>query len=45
MEFIRLVTINAQNSKDDILSFFNILERFVSENYDKLIDNEPVDAG
>lgn len=37
-EFIRLVTINAQNSKDDILSFFNILERFVEEKYSQLTE-------
>ncbi len=29
-EFIRLVTINAQNSKEDILQFFNVLENFVA---------------
>lgn len=31
-EFIRLVTINAQNEKEDITQFFEILERFVAEN-------------
>jgi sulfinoalanine decarboxylase/sulfinoalanine decarboxylase/aspartate 1-decarboxylase len=31
-EFIRLVTINAQNSKQDILNFFNMMEEFVEEN-------------
>ncbi|MEZ4857809.1 MAG: aminotransferase class V-fold PLP-dependent enzyme [Flavobacteriaceae bacterium] len=31
-EFIRLVTINAQNEKEDILSFFNIIETFVAQN-------------
>ena len=30
--FIRLVTINATNTKDDILNFFSILESFVREN-------------
>ena len=30
-EFIRLVTINAQNKKEDILSFFKTLESFVEE--------------
>lgn len=29
--FIRLVTINAQNEKEDILNFFKILEQFVEE--------------
>ncbi|MFZ9028922.1 MAG: pyridoxal phosphate-dependent decarboxylase family protein [Crocinitomicaceae bacterium] len=31
-EFIRLVTINAQNSKEDILNFFKMMEAFVEEN-------------
>lgn len=31
-EFIRLVTINAQNEKEDIIHFFSTLENFVSEN-------------
>ncbi|MDF1673694.1 MAG: aminotransferase class V-fold PLP-dependent enzyme [Vicingaceae bacterium] len=30
-EFIRLVTINAQNKKEDILNFFKILEQFVED--------------
>lgn len=29
--FIRLVTINAQNEKEDILNFFKILEQFIEE--------------
>jgi len=33
-EFIRLVTVNAQNSETEILHFFKILETFVSENGD-----------
>lgn len=43
-EFIRLVTINAQNSKDDILNFFKILEAFVEKNQSKFIDTESIDA-
>ena len=35
-EFIRFVTINAQNSKEDILNFFSILEAFVDKNLDLL---------
>lgn len=35
-EFIRLVTINAQNDKEDILNFFEVLEKFVEENYEEL---------
>ena len=31
-EFIRLVTINAQNSKQDILDFFKTMESFVASN-------------
>lgn len=31
-EFIRLVTINAQNENEDILKFFKTLEAFVAEN-------------
>jgi glutamate/tyrosine decarboxylase-like PLP-dependent enzyme len=31
-EFIRLVTINAQNDEQDILNFFKIIELFVAEN-------------
>ena len=30
-EFIRLVNINAQNEREDILNFFQILENFVEE--------------
>ena len=31
-EFIRLITINAQNDHQDILNFFKILEQFVADN-------------
>jgi len=37
-EFIRLVTINAQNEKEDIVQFFEILERFVAENEAVLLE-------
>ncbi len=30
--FVRFVTINANNSKEDILNFFKVLEQFVAEN-------------
>lgn len=36
-EFIRLVTINAQNKKEDILNFFKVLEEFVVKNKSHLI--------
>jgi sulfinoalanine decarboxylase/sulfinoalanine decarboxylase/aspartate 1-decarboxylase len=36
-EFIRLVTINAQNEKEDIERFFAILEQFVAENESALL--------
>lgn len=35
-EFIRFVTINAQNSREDILNFFSILEAFVDKNLELL---------
>lgn len=35
-EFVRLVTVNAQNKKTDILNFFKVLEDFVAENNLKL---------
>ena len=38
-EFIRFVTINAQNKASDILSFFHTLEQFVKEN-SALFQNE-----
>ena len=31
-DFVRMVTINAQNEEKDILDFFKLLERFVQEN-------------
>ena len=30
--FVRFVTINATNTKEDILNFFKVLENFVEEN-------------
>ena len=42
-EFIRLVTINAQNKKEDILKFFATMEVFVEENSTLFTDNlEPI---
>lgn len=38
-EFVRLVTINAQNKREDILNFFKVIEEFVSENK-KLLSNK-----
>ena len=32
--FVRLVTINGENSTEEILNFFKILEEFVQENSD-----------
>ncbi len=37
--FVRLVTINATNSKEDILNFFKVLEEFVEKN-PSLIDSK-----
>lgn len=39
-EFVRLVTINAQNNEEDILNFFKIIEQFVAEN----MEHEQVSA-
>lgn len=39
-EFIRLVTINAMNSEEDILNFFEALEHFVEENTELFISKE-----
>ena len=36
-EFIRFVTINSENTKDDILNFFKKLEQFVEENEELLL--------
>jgi len=33
-KFIRLVTVNAENSNDDIIRFFNLLENFCQKNKD-----------
>jgi sulfinoalanine decarboxylase/sulfinoalanine decarboxylase/aspartate 1-decarboxylase len=41
--FIRLVTINANNEKTDILNFFKVLEQFVAKNQDlKRVEAEAV---
>ncbi len=40
--FIRLVTINAQNTKDDILNFFKVVEQFAEKNKSMLITNQTV---
>lgn len=39
-EFIRLVTINAQNKEEDILNFFSVLEEFVENNQEKLEEHK-----
>jgi len=36
-EFIRFVTINPENKKEDVLKFFKILEKFVEENKHNLV--------
>jgi len=41
-EFVRLVTINANNSEEDILNFFSILENFVSTNEELFFKKEGV---
>lgn|SRR5690554_1577086 len=39
-EFVRFVTINADNGKEDILNFFKILEAFVEKNETLLLKDE-----
>lgn len=39
-EFIRFVTVNAQNTEEDIIDFFKTMERFVDENA-ALFSNQP----
>lgn len=41
-QFIRLVTINATNSEEDILNFFKSLEQFVDENAELFTSNASV---
>ena len=38
VEFIRLITVNATNTKEDILNFFRVMEEYVSENEHELRD-------
>lgn len=38
--FVRLVTINANNSKKDILNFFKVLESFVADNSSLMVAQE-----
>lgn len=42
--FIRLVTVNADNSEKDVLNFFKTLENFVEENRAELLVNKNVSA-
>ena len=32
-EFVRLVSINRENTKNDILNFFKVLEKFAEDNF------------
>jgi len=43
-DFIRFVTINSGNSKEDILNFFNALEAFVKENESLFLDKDLIDS-
>ena len=43
-EFIRLVTVNAQNGEEDIRQFFKILEEFVNENEAKLTAKSEIET-
>jgi len=42
--FVRFVTVNADNSKQDILDFFKDLEAFVEANEAELIENQKLSA-
>lgn len=42
--FIRLVTINADNAKEDIIAFFKTLESFVKANEHELINSEALNT-
>ena len=37
-EFVRFVTINADNKKEDIINFFKTLEQFVEQHYAELME-------
>ena len=41
-EFIRLVTINAQNKPEDIINFFKVLEEFVESNLKRLQNTQQI---
>jgi len=45
VEFIRLVTVNAQNKKSDILNFFEVMEKFVEKNPSMFSKYNLVEAG
>jgi hypothetical protein len=34
--FVRLVTINGENTHEDLKRFFNVLEKFANENADSI---------
>jgi sulfinoalanine decarboxylase/sulfinoalanine decarboxylase/aspartate 1-decarboxylase len=39
-EFVRFVTINADNQKEDIINFFKTLEQFVEQHQQELVQPE-----
>ncbi len=41
-EFIRFVTINPDNTANDIIGFFETLESYVDEHYEELVESETV---
>jgi len=41
-EFVRFVTINADNKKEDIINFFKKLEQFVEQHYAELMEPQAV---
>ncbi len=43
-EFVRFVTINADNGKEDIINFFKVLEDFVEKNKEELFNLNSINA-
>ena len=43
-EFVRFVTINADNKNEDIINFFKVLEEFVENNKEELLDLNSINA-
>jgi len=44
VDFVRLITINSDNSEKEILNFFTILEDFVAEHQEELLDSALIES-